>query len=261
VVTSRRPATRRGGWAGLMIAAWGEDARDAMDGPGPHGWRRHLTDEDRAVLAAGGFAASSWTGARPGLLVVDAQYGFVGLDAPILESVRVYPTSVGERAWRAVERIAELLSVARARGLPVVFSQSGVPPGETGFDPFAAKVTAVRAPAPPAPWPAYALVAPLAPRPAEPVVRKRCASAFFGSPLASVLRHLRVESLVVCGFTTSGCVRATLVDAASHGFPVTLVADACADRVPLSHDVALLDVDGRYADVLPAPEAAARLER
>jgi nicotinamidase-related amidase len=222
-------------------------------------WRRHLTDEDRAVLAAGGFAAASWTGDRPGLLIVDAQYGFVGLDAPILDSVRVYPTSVGERAWRAVERIAELLDRARGAGVPIVFSQSGVPPGEIGFDPFAAKVGAVRAPGPTAPWPAYDLVAPLAPRPGEPVIRKRCASAFFGSMLASVLRHLRVESLVVCGVTTSGCVRATVVDAASHGFPVTLVADACADRVPLSHDVALLDVDGRYGDVVAAAAAAGRL--
>src|SRR5262245_29318081 len=100
-------------------------------------WQRHLTEEDRAVLAAGGFAAPSWTGGRPVLLVVDAQYGFVGLDAPILESVAVYATSVGERAWRAAERIEALLAAARARGLPVVFSQSGRPPGETGFDPFA----------------------------------------------------------------------------------------------------------------------------
>lgn len=153
-------------------------------------WRRHLTEEDRAVLAAGGFAAPAWTGERPGLLVVDAQYGFVGLAAPILESVATYPTSVGERAWRAGAGIASLLALARTRGVAVVFAQSGVPPAEGGFDPFAAKVTAVRAPARPAPWPAYDLVAPLAPRPGEAVVRKRCASAFFGSPLASLLRHL-----------------------------------------------------------------------
>jgi nicotinamidase-related amidase len=225
----------------------------------PGAWRRHLTDEDRAVLAAGGFAGSSWTGERPGLLVVDAQHGFVGLDAPALESVRVYPTSVGARAWRAVEVIAGLLARARAAGRPVVFSQSGVPPGEAGFDPFAAKVAAIRAPGPPAPLPAYDIVPPLAPRAGETVVRKQCASAFFGSPLASALRHLRVDSLVVCGFTTSGCVRATVVDAASHGFPVTLVADACADRIPISHDVTLLDVDGRYGDVAAADEAARRL--
>jgi len=222
-------------------------------------WRRHLTDEDRAVLAAGGFAASSWTGERPALLIVDAQCGFVGLDAPTIESVRVYPTSVGARAWRAVPVIAALRERARAAGRPVVYSQSGVAPEETGVDPFAAKVTAMRAPGPPAPRPAYDLLPELAPGPGEPVVRKRGASAFFGSPLVALLRQLRVESLVVCGFTTSGCVRATVVDAASFGFPVTLVADACADRIPISHDLALLDVDGRYGDVVTADEAARRL--
>jgi nicotinamidase-related amidase len=219
-------------------------------------WEARLTEEDRAVLAAGGFGARQPPGRRPALLVVDAQHGFVGLDAPILDSVRVYPTSVGARAWRAVERIADLVACARARAVPVLFTQSGTPPGEETPDGFAAKVAAVRRPPPPQPHPAYAIVAPLAPRPGEVVLPKRHASAFFGTPLPSVLRQLAVDHLVVCGFTTSGCVRATVVDAASYHYPVTLVADACADRLPLSHDVALLDVDGRYGDVVPASAAA-----
>jgi nicotinamidase-related amidase len=235
-------------------------AADPQSAPPVRPWQRHLTGQDRAVLAAGGFAVPSWTGERPALLVVDAQYGFVGLDMPILESVAVYPTSVGERAWRAAERIGALVATARACGVPIVFSQSWFPSGEAGFDPFAAKVAAARVPAPPAPWPPYDILGPLSPHTGEAVVRKRCASAFFGTPLASVLRQLRAESLVICGFTTSGCVRATVVDAASFGFSVALVADACADRVPLSHDVALLDVDGRYGDVLTADEAERRLK-
>jgi nicotinamidase-related amidase len=190
---------------------------------------------------------------------VDAQYGFAGLDAPILESVRVYPTSVGERAWRAVTRIAALLGIAREHDVPVLFTQSGTPPGEETPDGFAAKVAAVRGAPPPQPHPAYTIVSPLAPRPGEVVIPKRYASAFFATPLPSVLRRLAVDHLVVCGFTTSGCVRATVVDAASYHFPVTLVADGCADRLPLSHDVALLDVDGRYGDVVVAADAAAGL--
>jgi maleamate amidohydrolase len=222
-------------------------------------WESRLTDEDRAVLAAGGFAERLERAARPVLLVVDAQYGFVGLDAPILESVAVYPTSAGERAWRAVERIAGLLRVARAGGVPVLYSQSGVPPGDEAPDAFAAKVAAVRRPAPPPPQPAYAIVASVAPRPGEVVIPKRFASAFFGTPLPSVLRRLGADHLVVCGFTTSGCVRATVVDAASYHYAVTVVADACADRLPISHDVALLDIDTRYGDVVTAAEAEAFL--
>jgi nicotinamidase-related amidase len=222
-------------------------------------WEARLTDEDRAVLAAGGFGARQPRRGRPALLVVDAQHGFVGLDAPVLESVRVYPTSAGERAWRAVERIVALLALARAHAVPVIFTQSGTPPGEDTPDSFGAKVAAVRRAPPPQPHEPYAIVTPLAPRSGEVVIPKRHASAFFGTPLPSVLRRISVDHLVVCGFTTSGCVRATVVDAASYHYPVTLVADACADRLPLSHDVALLDVDGRYGDVVTAADAAALL--
>jgi maleamate amidohydrolase len=233
------------------IQPGGGDRSPASDRP----WEARLTDEDRAVLAAGGFGARQPAGRRRALLVVDAQHGFVGLDAPILDSVRVYPTSVGARAWRAVERIADLLALARRRGIPVLFTQSGTPPGQGTLDGFAAKVAGVRQPPPPQPHPAYAIVGRLAPGREEIVIPKRYASAFFGTPLPSMLHRLAVDQLVVCGFTTSGCVRATVVDAASYHYPVTLVADACADRLPLSHDVALLDVDGRYGDVVAAADA------
>ncbi len=223
-------------------------------------WELLLTDEDRAVLAAGGFGRRGGLGRRPALLVVDAQYGFVGLDAPILESVKVYPTSVGARAWRAVERIVQLRAAARAAAVPVLYSQSGTLPGEDAFDAFAPKVGAARTPGLAAPpCPPYAIVAAVAPAPGEVVIQKRFASAFFGTPLASFLRRLDVDSLVVCGFTTSGCVRATVVDAVSHGYPVVVAGDACADRLPLSHAVALLDIDTRYGDVVSAAEAAAPL--
>lgn len=222
-------------------------------------WEPLLTDEDRAVLAAGGFGRRGGLGRRPALLVVDAQYGFVGLDAPILESVKVYPTSAGARAWRAVERIVQLRAAARAAAVPVFYSQSGPLPGEDAFDAFAPKVGAVGARGPTPPFPAYAIVTPVAPAPGEVVIQKRFASAFFGTPLASFLRRLDADSLVVCGFTTSGCVRATVVDAVSHGYPVVVAADACADRLPLSHAVALLDVDTRYGDVVSTADAAAAL--
>ncbi len=224
-------------------------------------WEHLLTEEDRAVLAAGGFAARQGPGARPALLVVDAQYGFVGLDAPIFESVAVYPTSTGERAWRALERIARLLAAARRADTPVLYSQSGALAGEEAFDAFAAKVTSVRGPRPPQPQPAYAIVAEVAPRSGDVVVQKRFASAFFGSPLVSFLHRLGVDSLVVCGFTTGGCVRATVVDAVSYGYPVTLVGDACADRLPISHEAALLDIDTRYGDVVATADAERLLSR
>jgi nicotinamidase-related amidase len=93
------------------------------------------------------------------------------------------------------------------------------------------------------------------------VVQKRFASAFFGSPLVSFLHRLGVDSLVVCGFTTGGCVRATVVDAVSYGYPVTLVGDACADRLPIAHEATLLDIDTRYGDVVATADAERLLDR
>ena len=93
----------------------------------------------------------------------------------------------------------------------------------------------------------------------EPVVAKQYASAFFGTTLASTLRAAGVDTVVVAGVSTSGCVRATAMDALNNGFRPQVVRQACADRTPALHDNNLADLDAKYADVVDLPEALAHL--
>ena len=106
----------------------------------------------------------------------------------------------------------------------------------------------------------YAIRPEFGPQREDVVITKLRASAFFGTPLAAQLTQLGVRSLIVCGESTSGCVRASAVDAYSHGFHVTLVEECCFDRSPLSHKVNLFDLHHKYADVLHADEVIAHLQ-
>jgi maleamate amidohydrolase len=107
----------------------------------------------------------------------------------------------------------------------------------------------------------YAIIEALAPQPGERVIYKERASAFFGTPLVAHLRALRVESLIICGESTSGCVRASTVDAYSHGFHNTVVEECTFDRSMLSHKVNLFDLHHKYADVMHVEQVIALLEK
>ena len=101
----------------------------------------------------------------------------------------------------------------------------------------------------------------LAPGPGEPVVVKQYASGFFGTSLAATLRASGVDTTVIAGVSTSGCVRATATDALQHGFRPIVVRDACADRSPALHEANLADLDAKYADVVDLAQALAGLTR
>jgi nicotinamidase-related amidase len=214
-------------------------------------WRDLVGERDREILEAAGYGHAVGLGAAPALLVVDVTYGFVGrTPQPVLESIRTYPSSVGAPGWVAIEVIGRLLAVARTAGVPVLYSAGT---GERGRWVDKRPVHARQPPD------ACAIVDRIAPRPGETVIRKGKPSAFFGSPLAERLTELGVDSLIVCGGTTSGCVRATVVDAFSYDYRVTVVEDAVFDRVELSHAAALLDMEHKYADVRPAAAVIAEL--
>jgi maleamate amidohydrolase len=99
----------------------------------------------------------------------------------------------------------------------------------------------------------------LEPAAGEPVIAKQYASAFFGTSLAATLHTAGIDTLVVAGVSTSGCIRATATDALNHGFRPQVVRDACADRTPELHDQNLRDLDAKYADVVDLDEALAHL--
>ena len=152
---------------------------------------------------------------------------------------------------------ARLVDAARAAGVPVVFTRVEYEPGGADGGMFFRKVGALRCferGNPLGDW----VEAPR-PEPGEVVVTKQYASSFFGTSLAATLTALGIDTVVLCGFSTSGCVRATGVDAVQYGFRPMVVADACGDRADGPHEANLFDLDAKYADVVDEAEAIERI--
>lgn len=230
---------------------------------GPRIWDRFLTDQDRAVHAASGYGARGGFGRRPALVVVDVTYSFTGEPGEsLLDSIATWRTSCGPHAWAAVPRIADLLVVARERRLPVFFS-TGIDPRPDGFDRGAWAHKSGRATEDRTPRRhrrrGNDIVDELAPHPADFVIPKSKPSVLHATPLLGYLVDLGVDTLVVCGTTTSGCVRGTVVDAFNQNLRVTVAEDATFDRFESSHAVSLFDLDAKYADVLSTAEVVDHL--
>lgn len=213
-------------------------------------WDSFLSETDREVFAASGFGAPVGFGRRPVLLVVDVNYNFCGeYRLPPRESVERWPSSCGPHAWDAVERTRTLLAAARDAAVPVFFS-TGIREGSTFFDRGRWNDKSVRSVENRANPRGNDVVAELAPLPHEIVLRKGRPSAFFGTMLASYLLDLGADTLVVCGTTTSGCVRATVTDAFSYNLRVGVVQECTFDRGEASHAMSLFDMHQKYADVV-----------
>jgi maleamate amidohydrolase len=194
------------------------------------------------------FGARIGWGQRPAVVVVDVVTAYLG-GGPL--------TDHGGRFEAARASAARVVEAARAGGHPVLFTTVRIAPGGTDAGWFAVKVPGLSAfeeGSPYADFPA----AP-APLPGEVVVTKQYASSFFGTSLAATLTARGVDTVVVVGFSTSGCVRATALDALQHGFRPVVVADACGDRDAATHDQNLVDLDAKYADVLAEQDAVAHL--
>jgi nicotinamidase-related amidase len=220
-------------------------------------WDRYLTDRDRAVYEAAGYGTNLGFGERPAVLVVDVNYAFVGHQpAPILESIKVWRSSCGEEGWAAVAAIARLLAAARRKSLPIFYSTNlDLRPDGLGKGLWRNR-RKLEDPRPATGISPNEIVAEIAPQPRDVVIGKLKPSAFFGTPLASYLVELQTDTLIVCGTTTSGCVRASVVDAFSHGYRVAVVEECTFDRGELSHAINLFDMHAKYADVI-SQEAAA----
>lgn len=204
---------------------------------------------------AAGFGKPVGLGARPGLLVIDVQYRTTGTrPMPFAEAVREFPTSCGEVGWAAVGNIAALLSAFRAASLPVLYPHVA-PKQAYDAGRLGAKVPAIMT----VPEHGYDFLTETAPQPGEVLLPKRHPSAFFGTPLASYLIDAGVDSLVVTGCTTSGCVRSSVADAFSYNFRVAVPADAVYDRSPVVHEVNLFDMAQKYADVTATEALIAQL--
>jgi nicotinamidase-related amidase len=176
-------------------------------------------------------------------VVVDVNRGFTDPGSPLVCDLEA-----------VVAAIARLLEVFRAAGLPVAFTTVAYDEGaKQAAAVFLDKVPALLTLEAGSEW---AEIDPrLAPLPSEPVFTKLWASAFFGTPFASFLAAHGCDGLVVSGASTSGCVRATVVDALQHGYRVVVPREAVGDRNPAAHDANLYDIDAKYGDVVSLEEA------
>jgi maleamate amidohydrolase len=218
-------------------------------------WDGIIPESEQRAYSAAGFGQPSGIGRRPALLIIDVQYRTTGTEPlPFWDSIREFPTSCGEVGWRAVTQIARLLAMFRARGWPVIYPY--VSPKQS-FDRgrLAEKVPALMTVG----ERGYDFVAEIAPDDAAILLPKKHPSAFFGTPLASYLVDLGVDTLVVTGCTTSGCVRGTVVDGFSYNWRILVPHDAVYDRSGTSHAVNLFDMNAKYAEVTDTEAALAQL--
>lgn len=221
-------------------------------------WNRFLTERDKQVLVASGLGAQQGFGKRPALLVVDVSYDFTGdRPEPILESIKRWGNSCGEDAWEGIKAIQRLLAAARDRELPVIYTMGTRRPDNWDSGSWSWKNSRLgqRQVTRGSKLPGHEIVREIAPQPQDIVIDKQKASAFHGTPLVSYLTLLGADSLIVAGVSTSGCVRATAVDAHSHNYRCSVVEEACFDRMQASHALSLCDIHSRYGDVVKLEEA------
>lgn len=221
------------------------------------GWRDAIGADELEIYRAAGYGMRVRPGVRPVLLVVDVTWGFIGRPRlPLIESIRNYPNSCGEAGWAAAGVIERLLPAARALGRPVVYSAGFAELGVRGVGLWAAKHPRASE----SPADANAIPPAIAPRPGiDVLLPKTKPSLFHGTPLMDLLVGAGADTVIVTGGTTSGCVRATVVDAFSHNLPVIVVEDGVFDRGATSHAVNLFDMDQKYANVMPSDEVLAYL--
>jgi nicotinamidase-related amidase len=223
-------------------------------------WNKFLTERDKQVFEAAGYGTRQGFGRRPALLVIDVNYFFCGdRPLPILESIKRWRNSCGAEAWDGIKAIKQLLDAARERELPVIYTTGTRRTDNWDAGSWAWKNirTEERPRTDGTNLDGNTIVAEIAPGPHDIVIRKQKPSAFFGTPVLSFLVQLGVDSLLVTGVSTSGCVRASVVDAFSHNYRVSIVEEGCFDRSQASHAMGLCDLNAKYADVVTLAETLA----
>ena len=196
-----------------------------------------------------------FVGPAPALLAIDLyELAYQGGAKPVAELHKTYASSCGENAYAAIEPTQRLFAAARAAGIPIFYTTSDTRP-----DSLPGRVNATKRRAVPQDPSLYAIKSEFKPQPGDVVLTKQRASAFYGTPIMAHLTQLGIQTVIICGESTSGCVRASSVDAYSNGFHVVLVEECCFDRSMLSHKVNLFDLHHKYADVLHIGEVVTHL--
>jgi maleamate amidohydrolase len=219
-------------------------------------WDQYLTERDRAHLAMRPPRRRGF-GEKPALLLIDLyRWVFGDRPEPILEAMKKWPSSCGLEGWSAIPPIQKLLAKAREVGIPVVHTTgldgAGVVPRshrreaelQADKDPEAQQRLRRR----------YDIIDEVEPLPGEAVIRKASPSAFWGTPLIGHLNALHIDTIITCGESTSGCVRASVVDGCTYRFRMVVAEECVFDRHQATHAMNLFDMNQKYADVLALQE-------
>ena len=207
-----------------------------------------MSDADaREVYERARLGGSVTLGEQPAVLVVDFSCGFTDPES-----------ALGADMTDEVEATKRILDLARAKGLAVVFTSIGFEPSLKDGGLWLQKAPALADLQLGGHW--VAIDPRLEPREDETVVLKKGASAFFGTNLAAILVSQRIDSIILCGATTSGCIRATAIDLLQYGFPTLVPRECVGDRAQAPHEANLFDIQAKYADVVSLDDALAYVE-
>jgi nicotinamidase-related amidase len=231
-------------------------AGGAMDGQSfrSREWWTSVPEDERRIYEAAGYSGSSRIEGKAALVVIDAVLSFTGTrPLPVLQAIaEEYVTSCGEHAWQSLPYIERLLGAFRSARLPVVYTrldQSGQKAmRETTKRPTDDRVSR-----------GNDFLDRIRPREEEWICEKARASAFYGTILDSYLRLQKVETIVFCGGSTSGCVRASVVDAFSAGFRPVVAEEATFDRAQAPHRANLFDIHAKYGQVMLTDDIVSQL--
>lgn len=191
-------------------------------------------------------------GVRPAILVVDMTNGFVD---------DKFPTGFSRTGIPCAENIRKLLDESRNKGIPVIYTKDVEETGDLYLLHRGAWNFKGRPIADEMKSEYNTIYPPLEPGEKDLVINKSKPSAFFGTPLTALLNYMKIDSLILTGMVTSGCIRATALDAFSYNFRVTIPIECVADRSQISHEVALFDLDAKYASVLSLHEVLGLLNK
>jgi nicotinamidase-related amidase len=219
-----------------------------------HCWKDVVDPSVLQIYAA--YERKVYVGDNPALLAIDLyNLAYDGGPRPVEEVVKDYPSSCGINAWNAIPATKRLFDAARQVGIPIIYTTT-----ETRAETNVSKTFATarqRTRLSPDSW---QIKAEFAPQPGDLIIYKQRASAFFGTPLIAHLNQMGVRSLIVCGESTSGCVRASVVDAFSNAIHVSIAEECVFDRSMLSHKVNLFDLHHKYGDVMNVDDIIAHLQ-
>jgi maleamate amidohydrolase len=223
-----------------------------------------LTAQDTASLKARQHQVWGY-GKRPALVLIDLyRWVFGDRKQPLLDALSDWPGSCGPQAWDAIPHLQRLLAASRDAQIPIVHV-TGLHPADSGIDGWSnsgkredasyhldpVKAERIRR--------RFDIIDEVAPRPGEAVLRKSAPSGFFGTLLTAHLHALDVDAIILCGESTSGCVRATCVEGRSYRFKMTVVEECVFDRHQAPHAINLFDMHQKYADVLGIDEVVEHL--